>query len=99
MENLKIEINGKTYEASKPKARLWKKIASFDEKKSELAASEFIDAHAEIIADIFPEIDRDFILDNLDLDDILAIYYKCFLWVTKLITSKLDAVKNADGDD
>jgi hypothetical protein len=99
MENLKIEINGATYEAKKPKARVWKKIASFDEKKGSLAASEFIDAHAEIIAEVFDGVDKDFILDNVDLDDILAIYYDIFVWMTKLLSSKLNAVKNADGDD
>lgn len=98
MENLKIEINGETYEAKKPKARLWKKIASFDEKKGSLAASEFIDAHAEIIAEVFG-IDKDFILDDVDLEDILAIYYDIFVWMTKLLSSKLNTVKNADGDD
>ena len=101
MENLQIEIDGATFTAKKPKARIWAKMAEFDENKSKLPASEFIDAHAEIIADIFPELDKDFILDNVDLDDILAIYYKSFLWVTQLITSKLDKVanvKNAGGD-
>ena len=100
MENLQIEIDGATFTAQKPKARIWAKMAEFDEKKSELPATAFIDAHAEIIADIFPELDKDFILDNVDLDDILAIYYKCFLWVTQLITSKLNkvATKNEGGD-
>ena len=100
MDALKIEIEGMEFTAQQPKARLWAKMAEFVENKSNLPASEFIDAHAEIIAEICPELDKDFILDNVDLDDILAIYYKCFLWVTQLITSKLDkvATKNADGD-
>ena len=98
MEKLKIQINGETYEAAKPKARLWAKLASFDERKGGLAASEFIDAHAEIIAEVFPALDKDFILDNVDLEDILDIYYKIFVWMTKLLTSKLNTVKNAEGD-
>lgn len=96
---MEITVNGKTYVAPKPKARLWSEIAKFDEHKSELLASEYIDKHAEIIAKVFPDLTVDDILDNCDLDDILTIYYQVFLWVTKLITSKLATIKNAGGDE
>ncbi|MBO6177823.1 MAG: hypothetical protein J6O04_01445 [Selenomonadaceae bacterium] len=99
MEKLEIKINDKVYTAAKPKARLWKKLVNFDEHKGDLSAEEFIDAHAEIMAEVFPELDKDFILDNVDLDEILNIYYKIFMWMTKLLTSKLNNVKNAEGDN
>lgn len=96
---MEIIVNGNTYVAPKPKARAWSEIAKFDEHKSELSASEYIDKHAEIIAKFFPGLTVDDILDNCDLDDILTMYYQVFLWVTKLITSKLATIKNANGDE
>ena len=93
-----ITISGKTYEAQKPKARIWRELCKFDEEKKNLPAGEFLDAHAEIIAKVFEGITKDEILDELFIDEILAIYQEVFAWIASLITSRLGEVKNVESE-
>lgn len=93
---LEVELGGKKYTAKKPKARLWRQLVEFDENKASLQAAEFIEKHAEILSLVF-DVDRDTILDECDLDEIVLAYYQTFGWVTSLLTSKLALLKNVNG--
>jgi len=94
-----ITIGDKTYEAQKPKARIWRELCRFDEDKKNLPAEEFLDAHAVIIAKVFDGITKDDILDELFIDEILTTYQDIFSWVASLITSKLGEIKNVESEE
>jgi len=94
-----ITIRDKTYEANKPKARIWRELCRFDEDKKNLPAEEFLDAHAVIIAKVFDGITKDDILDELFIDEILTTYQDIFSWVASLITSKLGEIKNVESEE
>ena len=91
-----IVINGKTYRAQDPKARAWRRIMEFDEKRKELENKEYIDAHAKVIAEIF-DVPEDDILDNLNISDILQVYFECHTYMFKLLTSKLKILDRSEG--
>ena len=91
-----ININGKNYHPVAPKARVWREITKFDNERPGLPDVEFIDAHIGIIATVFnnPEITPDIILDNLDIDEIIPLYYETFRWIVEMLNNKLSKIPN-----
>lgn len=92
---MEIVINGKNHTASKPKAKIWREIMKFDEERTQLPNAEFIDKHAEIIASVFPDVTAVMIIDNVDIDEIVPLYYEVFKWICGLLNSKLRKLPNA----
>lgn len=93
----KIVIDGKTYQAKKPKARFWREIMAFDDSIPSLTTVEFIDQMAGIIALAFKDLTADEILDNVELDDIRKIYADLYKWVLWLLNSKMETLpKNSE---
>ena len=89
MDKPVININGTIYEIIEIKSRLWRIIAEFEENKNNLSNADFIDKHAELLALFFDGISVDDILDNVDLSDILKIYFDCYQYIYWLMYSKL----------
>lgn len=89
MNEIKIMIDNKEYTTQAPKAGFWRELIKFDEHKKELKTADFIDEHAKIIAKAFKNLTPEQILDNVDLDEIVPLYHKIFLYTTELITRKL----------
>ena len=92
----KIKINGKTYIATAPKAKIWREIVKFDENRTQENTVDFIDKHAEMIAKVFDnsEVTAESVLDNLGLDEIVPKYFEVFKWICELINSKLQQLPN-----
>ena len=93
---MEINIDGKKYKPSKPKARVWRELMLFDEEKSGISLVDFIDAHAEIIVKTFgnPELTADMIVENKDLDEILPLYSAVFKWFCGQLNAKIAKLPN-----
>jgi hypothetical protein len=98
MDELKIVLDGVEHIAPTPKARVWRKIMEFDGQDKDLAAPDFLEKYAAIIADAFgDDVTADMILDSLDIDEILVMYRNTVHWVLGLLHRKLDELpKNAE---
>lgn len=98
MDLPKININDIDYVMAAPKARMWRKWMEFDKEKVGLPAADFIDKHCELIAEVFPGLSADDLLDNLGLDDIILIYNQCLLALMQLLSSKLEGLGKNVGE-
>jgi hypothetical protein len=97
MEIPKIKMNGEIVKPQPPKAKVWREVMRFDEIKKDIDFADFIDAHAEIIALVFGgSITKEIILENLEIEDIVPTYRKCYRWVLDLLTSKLEKIPNGE---
>lgn len=99
MEKPVLTINGKSYEMQEPKARMWRTWTKFHEEKGTLPPEDFIDKHAELLAGVFDGVTADDILDNLDLADIMPLYFKCYTCLTSLLTAKLSEIEKNAGTE
>ena len=88
MATAKLELNGKEYEL-KPKARVWRIIMEFEEKRSELTNQELVDAYCNVISQAY-NVPLDEILDSLPLEDVLPIYLETFNTIYNMLTLKLN---------
>jgi len=97
MDELKIVLDGVEHIAPTPKARAWRKIMEFDGQDKDIAAPDFLEKYAAVIAECFgDDVTADMILDSLDIDDILVMYRSAVQWVLGLLHRKLDELpKNA----
>lgn len=97
MEIPEIKINGEIVKPQQPKAKIWREVMRFDEIKKDMDLTDFVDAHAEIIALVFGgSITKEIILDNLEIEDIVPTYRKIYLWILALLTSKLEKIPNGE---
>jgi hypothetical protein len=73
-----ILVNGKKITLPKPKIKLWRQLIAFSEKQNngELDAEETFDVMLDIVVGAFnhPDITKDVIEENLDMDDLNAIF-------------------------
>lgn len=89
MKNPVLVLDGKEYIAKAPKAKIWREILAFDKNKKDLDIEDFILAHCKILASIF-DVDAEEIEDKAALEDIVSLYQQCFVWITGLITRKMN---------
>ncbi len=89
-----ITINGKEIEMTEIKARLWREIMAFEDKRADLPVMEAFDETCRIIAVAFG-VTVDEVLDNLEIEDILPKYFEVSNAVVVKLTEKLGK-KNAD---
>lgn len=96
----KIEINGKIYEMQEPRAKMWRIFAEFDSKKKDLLATEFLDKHCEILAQVFPPLSAEDLLNGLEMSAVLPLYRECYVCLSELMLSKMNQMtKNSDGGE
>jgi len=73
-----IKANGKKYVMPKPKIKLWRSIIRFMEEKENggKTSDEVFDGMLDLVVLAFnnPEVTRDFIEENLSLDDLVDIF-------------------------
>lgn len=91
-----ITINDKTYTATTPKAKIWREIMKFDEERTTLPNADFIDAHAIMIAKAFPDLTSEEIIEQVDIDDIVPMYFDVFKWICGLLNNKLKQIPNVE---
>lgn len=97
MDMPKITVDGKEFTMAAPKCRMWRTWMAFDKEKGNLAPEEFIERHCALIAEVFPGLTADDLLDNVDLDEVILIYNRCLLALMQLLSSRLELLgKNAD---
>ena len=97
MQKPKINIEGKIYEAQEPRGRAWRMLAALDENKSEIPNVEFIEKHAEVIVQFFPNLSVEEILDNMTIPDIIKSYYDCYKFASAIMYSKLKPLDSTEG--
>ncbi len=96
-----ITINGKTFTAKKPKARLWREIMHYDEVETTdpgLTMTARTDKEMEIVAKVYadPAVTVDAILDSYDVDEIRQLYADVVVWLLKLWSGKLAQIPNEE---
>ena len=96
-----IEIEGKKFEIVTVKPRQWREFFKFDSERGELPLSEIMQSHCEAIAPFFgDEVSADYLLDNMDIADVLKAYHDIRAYLMELVTSKLGTEpKNAEKGD
>ena len=86
-----IEIEGKKFEIVKIKPRQWREFFKFDSERGELPLSELMQGHCEAIAPFFDgEVSADYLLDNMDIADVLKAYHDIRAYLMERITAKLE---------
>jgi hypothetical protein len=97
VKQLTITLNGKTYTAPKPKVKLWRQIAKFQESSDGKNLVDVFDDVIAMICEVFnnPEITPESIEENMDLDEILPTWYQVVAWVNNTVNSKLQQLPNA----
>lgn len=90
MDLPKILIDGNEYIMEVPKAKMWRVWMKFDKERNSLEPIDFIDQHAKIIADVFPDVTAGMILDNMPLDEIILVYNKCLKALMGMLSSRLE---------
>lgn len=88
MEKPKITINGKEIEMVEVKARMWREIMEFEEKRGKLNSPTAIDEYCGIIATAF-DVTVDEVLDNLNLNDVIPKYFAVLDEVISMLTEKV----------
>lgn len=91
-----LTINGNKIEMPKVKARVWREIVKFDSERKTIPVADYVDKHCEIIALIFG-VDKDTLLDNIDISDIIPVYTQAVTYLLKLLYAKTtDDKKNEE---
>ena len=100
MEKPKIELKGKIYEMKEPKGKIWRMFAEIHENRAEIPNIEFIEKHAEVVAENFEGITTEDILENMDISKIIPTFYDCYRYISSIlygVSERLDSTKG-DGD-
>ena len=99
MDKPKIKVNGKTYEMQEAKAKAWRMVAEFDENKKDIPNVEFIEKHAEIIAQFFPKLTVEEILENMSIPEVIKTFYDCYKFMSATMYSKLQVLDSTEGGE
>ena len=97
MEKPKIKIKGKEYEAIEPKGKTWRKITELDENKKDIPNVEYLERHAEIITEYFPKVKAEEILEELEISEVIKLFYDCYKYTTSILYSKLKKLDSTEG--
>jgi hypothetical protein len=96
----KIILNGKTYTAIKPKAKLWREIIKFNNTftaKNLSTDENALDQTLKLISDAFKnqEVTPELIENELDLDELMPKFTEICEWVAKLVAGKSVELPNS----
>ena len=96
----KIILNGKTYTAPKPKAKLWREMIKFNNtfKEKNIAEDESaLDQIYNLISDVFShqEVTPEAIEDGLDLDELMPKFTEICEWVAQIVAGKSAELPNS----
>lgn len=93
--NPTLTVDGKEIEMAGVKARAWREIMAFEDKRKELTVSAAVDEYCRIIALAFG-VTVDEVLDNLELADVLPKYFEVLDAVISMLTEKLSKKNTAE---
>ena len=96
----KIILNGKTYTAAKPKAKLWREMIKFTNtfKEKDISRDDgALDQIFELISITFKnqEVTPEVIENELDLDELMPKFTEICEWVGQLVAGKSAELPNA----
>ena len=97
MNKPKIELNGKTYDMKEPKGKAWRTFAELYENQKDIPNIEFIERHAEVIAQNFDGLTADEILEHMNLSKIIPTFYECYEYAASVLyvgVKRLDSTKD-----
>lgn len=93
-------IDGREFKCPRPNGRTWILLTEKQEEQEKKEKNNQSDVryYAEIISICFrnDEITPDFILDNLELSDILPIAMECQMQIMSALNEKLGSIPNAE---
>ena len=92
MDRPTIVINGKTIEMPTPKARFWRELIKFEERRKDLTVEDFCDEHVKMISAAFG-VTTEEVLDSIDVDEILPTYMNVLTYIMALLTARLKVTK------
>ena len=81
-----ITINGEE-KTIKTKARLWRVMAEFNEKRKNLSSADFVEEHCKVIATACG-LTLDEVLDNMEISDVVPVCLKIIDYVGEQLTAK-----------
>lgn len=93
-----LTINGKKIEMLEPKARFWRQGIKLSEQRKDLPAIDYVDAHCEFIAQVFG-VSVDEVLDNVEVIDVMPLFYDILAYIMGRLWLKLADKKNAEVTD
>lgn len=92
-----VKIDGKEYEIKKVKPKQWRDFFKFDTERGKLPLSEMMEKHCEAISPFFDdELTPEYLLENMDISDVLKVYHDIRTYLMELVSSKLYEPKNAE---
>lgn len=92
-----ITYGGKTYTAIPPKVQAWHDFVAFESGVIDTPAELYLEKMAELIASVFEEeVTKDMVMDALRIDEIKPFFKKVFLWIVRLVNSRLEEVPNVE---
>lgn len=92
MERPIITVNEKKYEIKELTGRDWRIFSEFNEKTPEYTDADFIEKHADFIAEFYQGVTADDILD-LPLEEILPASLAIRNYVTKTLTARFEKIE------
>ena len=94
-----LEVENKNFELKKVKPKQWREFFKFDSAREELTLDNMIDKHCEVIAEFF-DVDANYLLENIEVADVLKIYHEIRSYLMQVVVSKLEQnSKNAETGD
>ncbi|MEW5952630.1 MAG: hypothetical protein AB1815_02570 [Bacillota bacterium] len=94
-----ITLNGKKYTVPKPKIKLWRNLVRFYESqtKGELSGEAMLDEMFGIIVLAFgnAEITVELVEENMDFEELVAVFNYISEYVTNMVNNKAAHVPNA----
>lgn len=88
-----ITINGKEI-PMKTKARIWRVISEFNEKRKNIPIADFVEEHCKIISAAYG-LTLDDVLENMEIRDVVPVCYQVINYVGEQLTAKSEK-KNQD---
>ena len=98
MDKPKIELNGKEYEMKEPKGKAWRTFSELHEKRAEIPNVEFLERHAEVIAQNFDGLTTDDILEQMDISKIIPTFYECYRYIGSILYGVSEKLESIEGD-
>ncbi|MBQ9487531.1 MAG: hypothetical protein IJU91_07015 [Selenomonadaceae bacterium] len=98
MDKPTLTIDGKKIEMLEPKARFWRQGLKLSEQRKDLPAIDYVDAHCEFIAQVFG-VSVDEVLDNIDVIDVMPLFYDIVAYIMSRLWLKLTDKKKAEVTD
>lgn len=95
MDKPTLTIDGKKIEMLEPKARFWRLGIKLSEQRKDLPAIDYVDAYCEFIALVFG-VSNDEVLDNIDVVDVMPLFYDILAYIMGRLWVKFEDKKNAE---